>query len=114
MEQLIIAILDRIDSELQRYYWNKNHKEMNSPFLNTGEEYSNSVFTVRAYNWDDNIKPNFQSATLKCWWYKHSHRGLTYELDTDSIENLAAFLNDCLDAIKKDFCKNKKEDNDEE
>lgn len=35
MEQLIIAVLDRIKSELDRCYWNKNQRNISSPFKNT-------------------------------------------------------------------------------
>lgn len=103
MEQLIIAVLDRIRAELDRCYWNKNQKDMNSPFENTGEFYSNSVFEVDAYNWNGNYLPNFNSKKLKCWWYKHSHRGLEYELNITTLKELDEFLNECLDAIRKDF-----------
>ena len=114
MEELIIAILDRIDNELQRCYWNKNQKHLNSPFANTGENYSNDIFTVRAYDWSDDQendepKPNFESKFLTCWWYKHAHRGLefkiTYDTNTeaDHLTQLANFLNKCLNAIYKDF-----------
>lgn len=111
MNELIKAVLDRIDMELSRCYWNKNQKTLNSPFQNTGETYSNYLFTVRAYNWndeDENI-PNFESKFLKCWWYKHSHRGLEYKIrwDTecgyDTLHQLAYFLNECLDSIRLDF-----------
>lgn len=111
MEELIKAILDRIKMELDRCYWNKNQKEMNSPFENTGEFYSNDFFTVRAYSWneEDNQKPNFESGLLTCWWYKHSHRGLEYRLNWDTtlakdhLEQLALFLHECLNSIKRDF-----------
>lgn len=110
MEQLIIAVLDRIKSELDRCYWNKNQKEMSSPFENTGETYSNKFFTVKAYNWEDNTEPNFESEFLSCWWYKHSRRGLEYKLtfDTsegapDHLEQLSSFLYRCLKEIKTDF-----------
>ena len=111
MEQLIIAILDRIENELELQYWNKNQKHLNSPFQNTGETYSNKLFTVRAYNWNEENEdlPNFDSNLLKCWWYKHSHRGLEYRLtfngksNENKLEQLSNFLNDCINEIKKDF-----------
>ena len=112
-EELIKSILDRIESELERCYWNKNHKEMLSPFKNTGETYKNDLFVVRAYSWSDDenewIKPNFESDFMQCWWYKHSHRGLRFnifwpEMDgKDSLDKLANFLNKCIESIRKDF-----------
>lgn len=111
MDELIKAVLDRIDNELDRCYWNKNQKNINSPFQNTGETYSNDVFTVRAYSWNDDeeLKPNFESKFLECSWYKHSHRGLNYNIkynarsEENELEQLANFLNDCIKAIRKDF-----------
>lgn len=117
--ELVKAVLCRIEDELIRHYWNKNQREMDSPFKNTGAIYSNDFFTVRAYNWNDendwdneNIrpnKPNFDSKLLKCWWYKHSLRGLEYELNFDDSNTedhlcqLCKFLYDCLDSIERDF-----------
>lgn len=116
MEELIMAILDRIKIKLDGCYWNKNQREMNSPFENTGASYSNDFFTVRAYNWneEDDQKPNFESELLTCWWYKHSHRGLSYRLDfdpaskDDHLEQLNSFLNECLNSIERDFVKKKR------
>lgn len=109
MDELIMAVLDRIENELDRCYWNKNQKEMDSPFKNTGSTYKNKVFSVRAYNWidDQDDIPNFDSKFLKCWWYKHSHRGLLYAIDfnsdKDNLPELARFLDECINAIKEDF-----------
>ena len=59
--KLIVGALDLIREELDRLYWNKYHKEMNSPFDNSGETYSNDTFTVKAYDWVNNNddSPNF-------------------------------------------------------
>ena len=113
MDELIKAVLDAIDRELERCYWNKNQKQLQSPFANTGETYSNDFFTVRAYDWkddeSDNPKPNFESDFLTCYWYKHAHRGLIYKIkwDTksgkDTLHQLACFLVECKTAIRKDF-----------
>jgi len=109
MEQLITAILDNIDAELRWCYWNKNQKELNSPFGNTGTTYSNEKFTVRAYSWgdsEDTEKPNFESDFIICTWYKHSHNALEYKFTEDkrpTLEQLNTFLNECIAAIRKDF-----------
>ena len=44
-----------IKNELDRLYWNKNQKEMDSPFENTGETYKNKTFKVCAYKWNEDI-----------------------------------------------------------
>lgn len=76
-EYAIRAVLNMIRSEMDRMYWNANQKEMVSPFDNTGaEEFKADVFTVRSYNWDENILPNFETDDVKIWWYKHSNRGV--------------------------------------
>ena len=79
---LITAALEEIKNEMERVYWNKHQKEMVSPFLNTGEYYDDGVFVVRSYDWiGDNDLPNFHYGKLKCWWYKHYRRGLSWEYD---------------------------------
>ena len=78
---LIKAVLNIIKEEMERVYWNKHQKEMNSPFLNTGQYYDDGIFVVRSYDWESNDLPNFQYDKLKCWWYKHFKRGLYWEYD---------------------------------
>ena len=106
-EQMLHAILNYIDSKLGVYYWNKNQKEISSPFLNTGESYSNMYMTIRAYNWDENELPNFDTDKLKITWYKHSQRGLYAMIpageDIDQI--LKGVLNDALLSLEIDFGK---------
>lgn len=80
-DYLVQAVLNRIRNELDRLYWNKNQKEMISPFDNSGAPtFSTDVFTVRSYNWDENIEPNFETEKMKIWWYKHSNRGLCVKI----------------------------------
>ena len=101
---LLQAVLDKIRKELNRCYWNKNQKEMNSPFDNTGQIYENDVFTVRAYNWDTNIKPNFEYGDLKIWWYKHSNRCTYAEcVDRLTFDDLTQMLQECMRSIQDDF-----------
>ena len=96
-DHLLIAVLGEIKSEMDRIYWNVHQKEMDSPFLNTGNYYDDGIFVVRAYDWDgDNDLPNFQYGKLKCWWYKHYKRGLYWTYDgkqgllppSDYLENM--------------------------
>ena len=100
------AMLNEIRSELDRLYWNKNQKEMVSPFDNTGaKEFKTNVFTVRCYDWDENILPNFETNDIKIWWYKHSNRGLCVKIkDGEKIEKvLFDTLNACVESLKEHF-----------
>jgi hypothetical protein len=115
MELLIQAVLNRIEQEMDRLYYNANQKELVSPFQNTGAEYSNDTFTVRAYYWgedDDLIKlPNFKYKDFECSWYKHSMRGLTWKYNgvlnckDIPLQFFIQMLNDCFDSMWEDFKK---------
>lgn len=110
--ELVKAIFDAIDAEYRRLFWNKNQKEAESPFLNTGASYRNLIFSVSAYNWndgelDDDSDINFCYRDDFCAsWYKHSNRGLRFwRKDSSPItaEYLNEMLKDCLTALKRDF-----------
>lgn len=106
--RLIKAVLNEIRKELDRLYWNKYQKEMNSPFDNTGETYSNNTFTVRAYYWGDNeeeaSQPNFEYKDFCVYWYKHNNRGVEIVYGKPiTAEFLSEMLDDCFDAMRKDF-----------
>lgn len=103
-KDLIVVILQAIESELSRLYFNKNQEEIRSPFSNTGETYENDTFIVRAYNWDDNEEPNFEYKGLNAWWYKHLGRGDAIELDKPlTLDFVLNMLQDCMKALYKDF-----------
>ena len=100
----IRAALDKISTEMRRLYWNKYHKEWDTPFYNTGESYSNDVFSVASYNWDSNQKPNFVYKDIKVWWYKHSNRGTYIEAGHKiTEEDLNQMIIDCVESIEKDW-----------
>lgn len=108
--ELISAVMDKINAELERLYWNKNQQPLtNSPFSNTGETYSNDTFTVRAYYWgpvntDEDVAPNFEYPGIHVYWYKHCGRGLTVFVDDNfSVDFLATMLNDCIGSLRRDF-----------
>lgn len=105
---IVVDILRGIENELFRCYWNKNHKELNSPFANTGMSYKNDVFEVNAYYWGDDETmihhPNFKYQGLKVWWYKYLPRGCVAECDQNmTMAYLIQMHNDCIEAIRKDF-----------
>lgn len=109
--EVAVSVLKRIEDELLRCYWNKNHKEMESPFRNTGGRYDCDVFTVHAYNWTgDNGKnfvykdKKFPQASLRAEWYKHLGRGDYVEVPEDwRMTYLCDMLYRCTRAIGKDF-----------
>lgn len=108
MELLVQAVLGRIQEEMERLYWNANHKELESPFLNTGNSYKDDVFEVNAYYWgdDENImmRPNFKYGDFECRWYKHYFRGLSWSFrGRDDVNISASFfeqmLEDCFNSM---------------
>ena len=107
---VVIAVIREIERELQRCYWNKYQKEINSPFANTGETYKNDVMSVEAYQWniDDewnaNEHPNFQYKGLKIHWYKYLGRGVSITCDEElTLDYLSNMLYDCKQSIINDF-----------
>ena len=112
-ENLVKAVLNEVRKELDREYWNVNQKEMVSPFDNSGTtDFSTDYFTIRSYNWDENIKPNFETKEVKIWWYKHSNRGLYVKVNNSDAEFplecvLNSVLNKSIKSINKHFKKEK-------
>jgi hypothetical protein len=100
----INAALQNIRTKLEIVYWNKYQKEMPNPFDNTGTEYSNDTFTVRAYYWGDDDErynmPNFEYKDLKVYWYKYLGRGMRAvadeKLTADYIETM---IKECIKSI---------------
>lgn len=77
--EYIVALLEHIELEMERLYWNRYQKEYDSPFRNTGERFKNKVFEVHAYDWADEpfYDYNFKSGLLEISWYKNLGRGTT-------------------------------------
>lgn len=112
-ENLVKAVLNEVRKELDREYWNVNQKEMVSPFDNSGApDFSTDYFTIRSYNWDENVKPNFETNEVEIWWYKHSNRGLYVKVNKSDAEFplecvLNSVLNKSIKSINKHFKKEK-------
>jgi hypothetical protein len=104
-DYLIRSVLNMIRSELDRLYWNKNQKEISSPFDNTGEVFENDYVTIRAYDWNENELPNFDTDQLKVFWYKHSNRGVDVLIKSnDDIDSLLVdVLNNTIESLKESF-----------
>lgn len=105
--EFIDAMLRDIRREMDRIYWNKHQREMDSPFDNSGApEYSNDTFKVRSYDWDmDGEKneqlPNFEYKSFKLWWYKYQGRG-TYAVADEEVtpEFIYQMYIDCIKALE--------------
>ena len=101
---LIQATLNKIKEEMERIYWNHHQKEMETPFDNTGLNYQNNVFIVRAYDWGGNVKPNFEYKDLKVWWYKYSNRGTYAECGhVLTYDDLNQMIGECVNSYMKDW-----------
>ena len=106
--EVILSVLLKINHELSRCYWNSHHKEMDSPFENTGNRYKNDTFEVNAYYWGDDEeeqqKPNFKYKDLECFWYKYAVRGFEAYCEQEvTMDYLATMLSECKYSIRKDF-----------
>ena len=96
------AAFRQIDEELSRVMWNIHQEEFESPFDNTSNQFSNDVFEVEAYSWDDEYdqKYNFKWQDYKVRWYKHSRRDPEANRYM-SPEECAKMLDECLESISK-------------
>ena len=104
---LFVAALEKIERELKRCYWNTHQVEIDSPFRNTGNEYSCATFSVHAYDWinetnDENFV--YPSGGVKAGWYKYLGRGDYVQVPDDwTVDNLVTMLDDCIVGIREDF-----------
>lgn len=100
-ENLIIAALQMISDELDIAMWNKTQEDYNSPFSNTGNNFKNDTFEVRAYYWGDDDeeynKPNFKYKNIEISWYKYLGRGM--DIPDITYDELDIMLNDCLRSL---------------
>ena len=103
---LVEACLDKIKEEMKRLTWNKFQKNIETPFDNSGQEYVNSVFAVRSYDWNGaNEMPNFEYKSLQINWYKYCGRGM-YGVIDDADYNIGFFktmIADCISSLKQIF-----------
>jgi len=83
----------------ESFFYNKDISVEN-PFRNTGWQWSNKVFEVNAYNWDeDKIQPfNFKYKDIEVSWYKYLGRGMSINREVTEIE-CWKMLKDCVESI---------------
>lgn len=92
--------LDAVDACLTAIMERVTGKDYFSPFGNNGGQFNCSTFKVHAYSWADEEQAfNFAWRDLRISWYKHSHRGLSANMDVTS-DIASACLRECLDAIE--------------
>ena len=106
----VVALLKELGNQLERVYWNKNQEEYDNPFENTGNRFSNGVFEVQAYSWDDENPTDYNfkyyvgdKANIKdieISWYKYLGRDTTVNQLLDSNIYIDMF-NNCLYSIFK-------------
>ena len=110
--QVVVAVLNEIRRCLETRYWNKNQKEMLSPFGNHAEEYHCSAFAVHSYDWvSERNERNFvyidkdhPERSLIAEWYKYLGRGDEVKVPEEwKMEYLPDMLKRCCDAIYEDF-----------
>lgn len=105
----IIALLDYLDAQLKRVMFNINHEEYDSPFENTGNTFETDVFKVQAYDWNDDVKQDYNFIYyvdrtksnlqhIKISWYKYLGRDTTINQEIDSSIIVDMFDN-CLKSI---------------
>lgn len=98
------ALLESIESELERIMWNITQEEYDSPFRNTGNEFVCDTFEVHAYYWGDDEKeierPNFKCGDIEIHWYKHVGRGCTINKPI-TPETAIKMYNKCVEALLK-------------
>ena len=111
MELLVQAVLGRIQEEMERLYWNANHKELESPFLNTGNSYKDDVFEVNAYYWgdDENImtRPNFKYGDFEGERDGRFFNDMTAEKFNMIMKNVSGF--ECVEEWESDDVRRGKE-----
>lgn len=103
---VVVAVLKSINLELDRCYWNEYQDYLDSPFANTGAEYKCDAFSVHAYEWIEENKDNFvyPKDGIHVEWYKYLGRGTEVWVPDDwTLDKLPAMLQDCKEAIRKDF-----------
>jgi hypothetical protein len=102
-DKFIEAILRQIEFELCRVMWNNNQEEYASPFDNTGNNYKNDVFEVRAFDWSDEpeVDWNFKYKDIEISWYKYLGRGMDWNRPI-TLEELQSMLEECLESVNKE------------
>ena len=96
------AALNFIKEKLDIVMWNSTQKEYLSPFGNTGNKFSNDVFEVEAYDWNEDHDQtyNFKWRDFEVSWYKYFGRGMSSNRFI-SPKECAIMLEEILESLSK-------------
>lgn len=99
------AALLLIEDKMAKAYWNCFHREMNSPFRNTGQSIDLGLFKVAAYDWclGESQPYNFQWKDIQIKWYKSVGRCLEVNRPI-TLSDISTMLTECLDYIAQCEC----------
>ena len=100
--EYIESLLRGISDELERVMWNKNQKDYETPFSNTGNKFKNKIFEVQAYSWDDEAEQpfNFKWQDVEISWYKYLGRGMSINREI-TPEKATEMFYDCIKSVRK-------------
>lgn len=107
------ALLEHIENEVSRVYWNAKHEEWDSAFRNTGNRFEGKCFKVQAYAWDEEEKTDWNfcyvdpstEQAIKISWYKYLGRDTTINLNPAGKsfnERIISMFNDVIAELRED------------
>lgn len=98
--EYIVALLEHIEAELERLYWNAHQEDYPSPFRNYGTHFKNNVFEIHAYDWSDEPKHeyNFKCGQLEVSWYKRLGRDTEINLVLPP-GTVIRYFNKCMESL---------------
>ena len=100
--EYIVALLRDINRKLEIVAYNLGHKDFESPFDNTGNRWSNDVFEVEAYSWNDEVAQeyNFKCGNIEISWYKYLGRDTTINGEYSETVIIDMYTK-CIDSLNK-------------
>jgi hypothetical protein len=103
--EYVEALLEHIESEMDRYYCNQSQKDFPSPFRNTGHDGDFCIpgqLEIYAFEWDEAIfQPfNFKWEDIKIRWYKYLGRDTRINKPI-SPERAVKMFSSCMKIIRK-------------
>ena len=99
-EELLIAALRHLGHEVW-IYTNNTRQDGIDPTENSGSEFTNDTFGMRAYDWSEpeEYLPNFKYKDFEVEWYKYLSRGMKTNRDITPDE-INSMLVDCLKSLE--------------
>jgi hypothetical protein len=101
--ELLIAALRYLDEEIHRVE-NNAGRRYHSAVDNTGGEFANDTFSIRAYYWGEDeatgALPNFKCGDVEVRWYKWLGRGTSANRPVTPDE-IADLFSRCLASVRE-------------